>query len=581
MFTLRKVNESLLINNEEQTKTRMGVDNVVSILGEQLELQKRDMLQRREDEIEAKRSRRAVLAGGAGGAVASGGLFREEIAEGPGLLGSLKRGALAVAGTATAALGYRQYARSRTRAAETRRLQLAQEAEARARAGQVETERFQRTQQNIDTSQRLQADEDLRARRAQQASIEGDLAEAERTRAQRAEAARRTRLINEYYRGSDSPEARQLAAEQRIRITNEQRTARTLRALEAAKTTGLDRVNAGIETPTPRVQTTTPELTTPTADTTPPRVPTADAPARVPTPTVSRMVAPNADEIFRALGAAQAPTRGPLVDMIDAPESRMQLQQLESDLGVKYHVTEDGRVIARRTNGQILAAADFDNAIDSLRNVQARPSGTARVGRVAVGGLVAADLAVSGLYGASEAIEEGRTTRGDITAGTAAGIATAPADFFAFGANTLASGLEYMFPNYFADKPSERLDFSALRQDISRSGGSALSNVPLLDEQASETTVNSIVKANEAVENTFQKIGENISSAFDPNRSPTSPYAALTQEDYLKIADGTYGSQPTVVNNYYNQPAAAPAGNGNGGGVYLLPAAPTVDVFDN
>ena len=561
MFSLRKVNETLRENVEEQRATRTGVNNVVDILQEQLDIQKSEALQRREDAIESKRSRGALIAG-AGAGVASAGLYQGEgmagEQTGTGILGGLKFGAALAAGAAaTRAVtgGARRLigggrgdgrAEAASRRAEARRLFLAQEAERQIRAGQTESERFARTAENLETSRR--------------AGVVDSEAQAKRT----------TDLINDYYRGSDSPEARQLAADQRIRIANQIATRNTLRRLQ--------NINAGPLDTAPKV---------PSLDITQPEIPTADtspklAPAGVDTAPATgpliKTIAPNADEIFKALGATKAPTKGPLIDMIDAPESKMALQQLEADLGVKYHATEDGKIIARRPNGQILKAAEFDKAINSLKNVQAKPVGRVNPTKLAFGGLVAADLAVSGLYGAGEAIEEGRTTRGDVTAGGIAGVATAPADLFAFGANSLASGLEYMFPNYFANKPSQRLDFSGLRQDISRSGGGVLSQVPLLDEQASETTVNSIVKANNAVQNAFEAIGENISSAFDQSKEPTSPYSALTQQDYLNMALPG-GANPPVVQNFYNymQPQSE---NGNAESVVLLPDAPVIDIRD-
>ena len=562
MFSLRKVNETLRENVEEQRATRTGVNNVVDILQEQLDIQKSEALQRREDAIESKRSRGALIAG-AGAGAASAGLFQGEGASaeegGRGFFGNLKLGAALAAGfvTTKAAVNTARRligggrgdgkAEVESRRAEAERLAKAQAAERQVRTAQAESERFARTAENLETSRR--------------AGVVDSEAQARRT----------TSLINEYFRGSDSPEARQAAADQRIRIANQIATRNTLRRLQNINAAPLD-----ISPTVPNLNIT--QQTTPNVDTSPKVTPSAVDPDITRGP-VTKIIAPGADEIFKALGVAKAPTKGPLIDLLDAPESKLALQQLEADFGVKYFATQDGKVIARRPNGQILKAVEFDKAINALKKVQTKTVSRVGPGKIALGGLVAADLAVSGLFGAGEAIDEGRTTRGDVTGGTFAGVATAVPDLFAFAANSLASGLEYTFPNFFADKnPGQRLDFSALRQDISRSSGGVLSQVPLLDEQASETTVNSIIKANSAIQETFQKIGDNVSSAFSSNNEQTSSFSALAQQDFLNMSLPSGSTGNTF--NYYNYMQPGSENGSAGSSVYLLPDAPVQDLND-
>ena len=242
MFSLRKVNETLRENVEEQRATRTGVNNVVDILQEQLDIQKSEALQRREDAIESKRSRGALIAG-TGAGVASAGLFQDEGKSGEetgtGILGGLKFGAAlaagagatkAVVGTARRLIGGGRgdgRAEAKSRRAEAKRLALAQEADRQVRASQVESERFARTAENLETSKR--------------AGVVDSEAQARRT----------TSLINDYYRGSDSPEARQAAADQRIRIENEIKTRNTLRRLQNINAGPLDIAPTNVQTDAP------------------------------------------------------------------------------------------------------------------------------------------------------------------------------------------------------------------------------------------------------------------------------------------------------------------------------------------
>jgi len=242
MFSLRKVNETLRENVEEQRATRTGVNNVVDILQEQLDIQKSEALQRREDAIESKRSRGALIAG-AGAGAASAGLFQGEGASaeegGRGFFGNLKLGAALAAGfvTTKAAVNTARRligggrgdgkAEVESRRAEAERLAKAQAAERQVRTAQAESERFARTAENLETSRR--------------AGVVDSEAQARRT----------TSLINEYYRGSDSPEARQAAADQRIRIANQIATRNTLRRLQNINAAPLDVAPTNVQTDAP------------------------------------------------------------------------------------------------------------------------------------------------------------------------------------------------------------------------------------------------------------------------------------------------------------------------------------------
>ena len=72
---------------------------------------------------------------------------------------------------------------------------------------------------------------------------------------------------------------------------------------------------------------------------------------------------------------------------------------------------------------------------------------------------------------------------------------------------------------------------------------------------------------------------EAIRRQYQLQRSMQTGSSLTTSE----VAEGVRERQAGgVVNNYYTAPTneAGRGGNGNGGGAYLLPAAPTMDVMD-
>ena len=186
--------------------------------------------------------------------------------------------------------------------------------------------------------------------------------EADRAKAR----ADQTRLINDYYRGSDSPEGRQAAADQRIRIENEIKTRNTLRKLQ-----NLEAAAVIPQPPSPTVSTKVPNgLPTPTVGTAPtvPSITTSVTTAAAP-----KFTAPDLNDVVTGLNLSGEFTRGPLVDYLENDTAKRRLNDLETSQGIKYHVTESGKIDVRRTNGNILPVAEREKAISNLMELQKPP----------------------------------------------------------------------------------------------------------------------------------------------------------------------------------------------------------------
>lgn len=308
------------------------------------------------------------------------------------------------------------------------------------------------------------------------------------------------KTIDDYYKGYDnSMQARQAALEQQIRIKNEIATRNTLRRLQNINAQPLDVA--------PKVTTTAPK-----APVTP-----ADSPAVKATSELSKF----SDAMIE-------------------------------EAGFSRKVSVKGRPLFFDNQGKFTSP---NLVLDETQRIQAenqaKKAKRAKVTKTAVKGLIGADLAISGLSGAAEAVEAGDTTRGDISAGAIAGVTTAGLDFGAFGVNLIADATEgYLkaaqqyFGTYDPEKfqEGERLNFSLLREDIRDEVGGQLNKVGALGEEASNETKLAIIKSNDAVTNFFTKIGENIKGAFSAEE-PVSPYASMSQADYLKLSsEGFSGS---------------------------------------
>jgi hypothetical protein len=235
------------------------------------------------------------------------------------------------------------------------------------------------------------------------------------------------------------------------------------------------------------------------------------------------------------------------------------------EAGFSRKVSVDGRTLFFDNQGKFTSP---NLVLDATQRIQAKNQAKkakrATVTNTTVKGLVGADLAISALSGAAEAVEAGDTTRGDITAGVIAGVATAGLDFFALGVNLMADASEgYLkaaqqyFGTYDPEKfrEGERLNFSQLREDIRDDAGGQLNRVGALGEEASNETKLAIIESNDAVTNFFTKIGENIKGAFT-GEEPPNPYATMTQADYVKLVSEGFNGSTTPGYSY--GPASAP-----------------------
>lgn len=218
------------------------------------------------------------------------------------------------------------------------------------------------------------------------------------------------------------------------------------------------------------------------------------------------------------------------------------------EAGFSRKVAADGRTLFFDNTGKFAAP---QLVLDETLRVQAANKAKTRTAvKVGVGGLVAADLALSGLAGAAQQAEAGKTTRGQLTGGALGGVVTAPAEGFAFLANALASGIEKLAPGYFADKPGERLTFNELTKDISGSVGDQLDKNGILGQEANEKTVQAIITSNDKVSELATAAITNIQNMFDPTKAAENPYASMSQADYLKLASDGFGGSTAPGYSY-------------------------------
>ena len=392
----------------------------------------------------------------------------------------------------------------------------------------------------------------------------------------KAQADANRKLKEEYLRGRNTPEAlqgQQLLREERIRIENAQRSKKTLERLALRR---LQNINAASVVPSPTVK-----MPTPTID-------AGISAVNRAAPSLAPMQAPSGSSALKLPDSISRP-------IVDATADIKNIRVIQNGNRISY--TENGKFIPFEDGKTRLAAAGFDETgrfmggTIEAPSIATKPSisgdtpppkvaklydeadprragaqaptaeeaqrirnrrvaaATALKGVAVTGAFLDAALGVSDVI--EKRKEEGQEIKkADVVGGGLAGLSAAPLDFFALGANALASGIEGLFPNYFADKPQERLSFKSLKEDITESTSSGLQSVGLGTNAAEQGVVTFFEKTGDVVEQAIN----NVADSFKPRPAEVGGFGAMSQEDFLNMATGNNGgvyTDASTTNNYY------------------------------
>lgn len=261
----------------------------------------------------------------------------------------------------------------------------------------------------------------------------------------------------------------------------------------------------------------------------------------------------------------------------DAQKARQGLQKYTSDqlskAGYERISTKDGRVLYRKIGDKT-----FVSPTEVLDNVKKLPPSTiSKVGGV-IGkgaGIVGLGFIASDISSELQAIKsrQGNLTTGDVSFATQKGINTniaAIADIPAMFSNLVNTGLNYGLGTEF------RTDYGT---DVAGAVARMMDRRRQFEKEIGYTgfglgdiNANGLGDALIATGKVADQIGENIASAFTDSKP--SPYASMTQQDFLSMAENLtvtpqpgYQSAPVVINqdNSVNTSSQSSAGMHLGG----------------